>query len=148
MDFSRQPRGLLFLGLTFGLIAAFLLIFDFASFPNLPESSLVGGATYVGFNVALVILAVYLMTRSYYATPNPFLGMRGLPWQLEDGARVVDRSERAARRRLLRGEVTQDHYDRIIAYRRFVHGDLTRQEYRARIAQIADEEKVPPKSPP
>jgi hypothetical protein len=148
MDLQRQPEGLLFLGLALGLIATFMLIFNIATFPNLPESSLVGGVIFVVFNVALVILAVYLMTHKYRATPNPFLGMRGLPWELEDGPRVVDRSERDARRRLRRGKITRAHYERIVAYRQFVHGDLTRQEYLVRIARIADEEKVPPKSAP
>jgi hypothetical protein len=148
MDLSRQPANLLWFGLAFGVIAAFLLVFDIATFPNLPESALVGGVIYVAFNVGLVVIAVYLMTHWYYATPNPFLGMRGLPWQLEDGPRVPDRSERAARRMLRRGEITRAHYERIIAYRRFVHGDLTPQDYRARVARIADEENVPPKSSP
>jgi len=148
MDFTRQPENLLFLGLAFGSIATFLLFFELAAFPNLPERTVVGLVLFVAFNVALVILAVYLMTHKYRATPNPFLGMWGLPWQLEDGPRVVDRSERDARRMLRRGEITRPHYEQIIAYRRFVHGDLTRQEYRARIAQIADEEQVSPKESP
>ena len=146
MDLQRQPEGLLFLGLACGLIATFLLVFDLATFPKLPESSLVGGVLFVAFNVALVAFAVYLMTHQYRATPNPFLGMRGLPWELEDGPRFVDRSERVARRMLRRGEITRARYERICAYRQFVHGDLTRQEYLARIARIADEEKVPPKN--
>lgn len=148
MDLSRQPGNLLFLGLSSGLIATFLLIFDIATFPNLPESSLVGGIVFVAFNVALVILAVYLMTHGYRATPNAFLGMRGLPWQLEDGPRIMDPSERDARRMLRRGEITRAHYERIIAYRQFVHGDLTQQQYRARILRISDEEKVPPENSP
>jgi hypothetical protein len=148
MDFSRQPANLLFLGIVFGVISAFLLIFDIATFPRLPDSSLVGGVIFVAFNAALAIVAVYLMTHQYYASSNPFLGMRGLPWQLEDGPRAPDRSERAARRMLRRGEITPAHYERIVAYRQFVHGDLTRQDYRAHIARIADEESSPPKSPP
>jgi hypothetical protein len=142
MDFSRQPGNLLFMGLVFASIATFLLFFEFAAFPNLPERTVVGLVLFVAFNVALVILAVYLMTHEYRATPNPFLGMRGLPWELEDGPRVWDRSERDARRMLRRGEISRGHYERVIAYRQFVHGDMSRQGYRARVAQIADEEKV------
>ncbi len=148
MDFSRQPASLLFLGLAFGSIATFLLFFELAAFPNLPERAVIGLVLFVAFNIALVVLAVYLMTHWYRATSNPFLGMGGLPWQLEDGPRVVDRSEREARRKLRRGEITRPHYEQILAYRQFVHGDLTPQEYRARIARIADEEKVSPRNPP
>lgn len=146
MDLSRQPANLLFAGLAFGGIATALLIFDLATFPKLPEGSWLGGIAAVAFNAALVILGVYLMTHRYSATPNPFLGMRGLPWQLEDGPRGSDEFERDATRKLRRGEITRADYDRVIAYRQFVHGDLTRPEYRARILQIADEEKASAKN--
>jgi hypothetical protein len=47
----------------------------------------------------------------------------------EDEPRLADPAERAARRRLRRGTIPRQEYERVVAYRHFVHGEISRAEY-------------------
>ena len=50
--------------------------------------------------------------------------------------RGADDTELAARQLLRKGEISRAEYERRIARRRFVHGEVTAQEYRSLLAQI------------
>ena len=60
----------------------------------------------------------------------------------DDARRVADQEERAALHQLREGKISRTQYEKVIAYRRFVHGDLTRTEYRRIIAQLDEGESL------
>lgn len=57
-----------------------------------------------------------------------------------DARRVADKEERAALHQLRKGRISRLQYEKIIAYRHFVHGELTRTEYRQIIARLDEGE--------
>jgi hypothetical protein len=66
------------------------------------------------------------------------LAARGSPvGDPEDAVRVADPEERRARRRLRRGAITRREYERIIARRRFVHGELSEEDYHEITRQLS-----------
>ena len=54
----------------------------------------------------------------------------------EDQPRLADRQERAAQRDLRRGKLSRQQYEKIIAYRHFVHGEISRAEYHHIISEL------------
>jgi len=50
--------------------------------------------------------------------------------------RPADREEIRARRLLQRGRITRFEYERMIAYRRYAHGEITESDYRAIMKQM------------
>jgi len=140
----RVPVWLPFTALVFGWVVFLVLISRVVSLPNLlalrPSATI--WLLFLALNVAVVAYGVFLLTHRSRHPSDQFFPLPDLPMDLAEEPRLTDRSEREARRMLRRGEITRVHYERIIAYRQFVHGELTRQEYRARIARLADEEKI------
>ncbi|MGA8542128.1 MAG: hypothetical protein WB947_01080 [Thermoplasmata archaeon] len=57
-----------------------------------------------------------------------------------DERRPADPEELAARRDLGRGIITRREYERIIAYRHYVHGEMTHAQYDAQVASLSDRE--------
>lgn len=64
----------------------------------------------------------------------------------DDARRVPDPDERAALHQLRTGRISRPQYERIIAYRHFVHGELTRTEYRQVITRLDQGQPKPPRS--
>ncbi len=58
----------------------------------------------------------------------------------EDARRAADPQERAALHQLREGTISRRQYEKIIAYRHFVHGELSRAEYRQVIARLDEGE--------
>jgi hypothetical protein len=50
--------------------------------------------------------------------------------------RLADAQEREARKNLRRGRITRREYERIIAHRRFAHGEISRPEYHEILRQL------------
>jgi|GEM_PF-4135315 len=59
----------------------------------------------------------------------------------DEAPRLADRQERRASKRLRLESITRAQYERIIAYRHFVHGEISRSEYLTRFARIGEEEE-------
>ena len=59
-----------------------------------------------------------------------------------DSRRVADREERVALHQLRMGRISRLQYEKIIAYRHFVHGELSRSEYRQIIARLDEGEST------
>jgi len=130
------------MALVFGWVVFLVLFSGVVSLPILlalhPSATI--WVLFLALNVAIVVYSGYLATHRNRTPSDQFFPDPAMPIDLEKEPRLADRSEREARRMLRRGEITRAHYERIIAHRQFVHGDLTREEYRARIARIADED--------
>jgi hypothetical protein len=63
----------------------------------------------------------------------------------EDGERAPDNEERAAWKAFRRGQMDRTQYERIVARRRFVHGDISREEYHEIVKGLGQQ---PPEAPP
>ena len=59
-----------------------------------------------------------------------------------DARRVAEKEERVALHQLRKGRISRLQYEKIIAYRHFVHGELTRTEYRQIIARLDEGEPM------
>lgn len=54
----------------------------------------------------------------------------------EDQPRLADPQERSAQRDLRRGRISRLQYERVIAYRHFVHGEISGAEYHHIISEL------------
>jgi hypothetical protein len=149
LDLERPPAPLgprvsrwVWLALGWGASVVFLIVtLSLESQPSAPGVDLVllilsfvaiatMGYVQLRFRIATSAASQYLM-----ATRPPFA-------DVEDAPRTADPEEVAARHQLSQGRLDRAEYERIIAYRRFVHGELSREEYHARLAEIEAEKPL------
>jgi hypothetical protein len=93
--------------------------------------------------IGLVATVLLTYTRLRFASDQSLLASvlaaRGTPIGDPEGAvRLADPEERAARRRLRRGDITRTDYERIIARRHFAHGEISHAEYEEIIRQLVE----------
>ena len=156
IDFRRPPARLgpwlpvwaILVASVVAWIAFLAVIGNVLANPDIPGRSGFLLLILVVFNFVVILAIVYLTSRKNRISPNLFLAAQGVPTDPEEEPRMADGSEQDARRMLDCGQITRAHYERVIAYRQFVHGDLSRQQYRARITRIAEEEQAQPKTSP
>jgi hypothetical protein len=92
----------------------------------------------IGLAAAVVLTYAQLRLvpgQSFWLTPRP-----GGPGDPDDEGRLADPEERDARRRLRRGAITRREYDRILARRHFVHGEISREEYHETLRELGDDD--------
>lgn len=98
--------------------------------------------SFAGLGVSTFRLGVY------HSRFRQWRAARGAPFgDPERGrSRVADRDEIAASRRLRRRRISRIQYERVIAYRRFVHGELTKTEYHQVLDFLSFHESHPSRS--
>ncbi|MCI4365293.1 MAG: hypothetical protein L3K10_04440 [Thermoplasmata archaeon] len=109
---------------------------------------LLGERPQLQFGIILIVIGLAATTMMSYAnlrlgasmsTGAMYLSARGYPvGNTDDSVRLSDRKERSARRLLRRGVIDRPQYERIIARRHFVHGEITLVEYHEILREIAD----------
>jgi len=67
---------------------------------------------------------------------------------VEMDGRSADQEELNARKLFKKGRISRVDYERRIAYRRFVHGEITRTEYRQLLGEIETAREATPASRP
>lgn len=141
----RVPGWVIFtvaLGVSFAVI---VLVFSLLAQPMATQNgALTPGArvVLVGLSIAgLAALLVFwyagLRLRKGSSLFSNVLQARGYPVGDPDRERRrSDFEERAAWKRLKRGEITRVEYERLIARRRFAHGEISTEEYHEILRQL------------
>ena len=103
----------------------------------------------VAFAIILLPIAIVLAVAGSYAAWRIFPDRspvdaiyRGWGYRrndTEDPVRPSDPEERQALRRLRRGAITRREYERIIARRHFVHGEITLAQYKEIVRELGAE---------
>ena len=121
------------------LTGAFLILLLVLSWVLVPWPSYYGLALLFAI-LSLAVLAVSILLfiqRSFWGDFRR-AGTR-YDWRSWSGVlemREADNTELAAQQLLRKGRISRAEYERRIARRRFVHGEVTAQEYRSLLAQI------------
>ncbi len=133
---------------------ALILLILWGVGPGGPTKSLLFETSGVVVNGVALGVSIYYWRRygasgvltPMFPPPGPNYSSLSGALNLNDTRRAADREERAALRLFRKGRISRRQYEKIIAYRHFVHGDLTRTEYHQVIARLDEEEPngVPP----
>jgi hypothetical protein len=103
----------------------------------------------------LVVVAIAVLLYSAYrlgvgnSVATQVYAARGGRFGDPEGGRrrIADREEITAYRDLRRRRISRIQYERILAYRRFVHGELTKSEYHQVLDFLAFHETHPSRTP-
>jgi hypothetical protein len=99
------------------------------------------GLLIVGLSASFVMIYVQYRFVSDNSIVSSVLAARGFSLGDPEGAvRPSDPEERNAHRRFRRKQITRLDYERIIARRHFVHGELTHAEYNDIIRQLNEQD--------